>query len=155
MAHNIDAHRLKIQGSGYVMFFTKIHRGVKVFRKKCLGVPFFRVLLHFYKKSVLKFAWGGYYIYPATPPTSPPCVYLWHIISNSKNISTNSCCQLWFVPMFYQCFVNYICSRWFHLQKASFFFVPINLKLIDFWWNWKTAMCKQYIGQDNDHVDND
>jgi hypothetical protein len=30
---SIDAHGLKIQGRGYLMFFAKIPRGVKGFRK--------------------------------------------------------------------------------------------------------------------------
>ncbi len=33
----INAHGLKIQGRGYLIFFAKIPRGVKVFRKNCLG----------------------------------------------------------------------------------------------------------------------
>ena len=38
----IDAHGLKIQGRGYLMFFAKIPRGVKAFRKNCLGgSPYF------------------------------------------------------------------------------------------------------------------
>ena len=33
----IDAHGLKNQGRGYLMFFAKIPRGVEAFRKNCLG----------------------------------------------------------------------------------------------------------------------
>jgi hypothetical protein len=33
----IDAHGLKIQGRGYLMFFAKIPRGVKGLRKNCMG----------------------------------------------------------------------------------------------------------------------
>jgi hypothetical protein len=35
----IDAHGLKIQGRGYLMFFAKIPGGVEAFRKNCLGGP--------------------------------------------------------------------------------------------------------------------
>jgi hypothetical protein len=35
----IDALGLKIQGRGYLMFFAKIPRGVKAFRKNYLGGP--------------------------------------------------------------------------------------------------------------------
>ncbi len=45
----IDAHGLKIQGRGYLMFFAKIPRGGQGFQEKLPGrVPLFRVLLHFY-----------------------------------------------------------------------------------------------------------
>jgi len=45
----IDAHGLKIQGRGYLLFFAKIPRGGQGFQEKLPGgVPLFRVLLHFY-----------------------------------------------------------------------------------------------------------
>jgi hypothetical protein len=46
----IDAHRLKIQGRGYLMFFAKIPGGSRLSGKIAWGeeVPLFRVLLHFY-----------------------------------------------------------------------------------------------------------
>jgi hypothetical protein len=36
--HSIDAHELKIQRRGYLMFFAKIPRGFKAFGKNCLGM---------------------------------------------------------------------------------------------------------------------
>ncbi len=62
----MDAHGLKIQGRGYLMFFAKIPRGVKAFRKNCLGGPPISGFIAFLLTSVLKFAWGGYCIYPQT-----------------------------------------------------------------------------------------
>ena len=52
----IDAHGLKIQGRGYLMFFAKIPRGVKAFRKSCLGGPPILGFIAFLLTSVLKFA---------------------------------------------------------------------------------------------------
>jgi hypothetical protein len=52
----IDAHGLKIQGRGYLMFFAKIPRGVKAFRKNCLGGPPILGFIAFLLTSVLKFA---------------------------------------------------------------------------------------------------
>ncbi len=48
LGQNIDAHGLKIQGRGYLMFFAKIPRGSRLSGKISSGVPLFRVLLHFY-----------------------------------------------------------------------------------------------------------
>jgi hypothetical protein len=46
----IDAHGLKIQGRGYLMFFAKIPGGwgSRLSGKIAWGVPLFQVLLHFY-----------------------------------------------------------------------------------------------------------
>jgi hypothetical protein len=52
----IDAHGLKIQGRWYLMFFAKIPRGVKAFRKNCLGGPPISGFIAFLLASVLKFA---------------------------------------------------------------------------------------------------
>jgi hypothetical protein len=52
----IDAHGLKIQGRGYLMFFAKIPRGVKGFRKNCLGGPPISGFIAFLLTSALKFA---------------------------------------------------------------------------------------------------
>jgi hypothetical protein len=62
---SIDAHGLKIQGRGYLMFFAKIPRGSRVSGKIAWGVPLFRVLLHFYFEIYL-------------PPhlTPPVCIYV-------------------------------------------------------------------------------
>ncbi len=47
--HGIDAHGLKIQGRGYLMFFAKIFRGGQGFQEKLPGgVHLFCILLHFY-----------------------------------------------------------------------------------------------------------
>jgi hypothetical protein len=52
----IDAHGLKIQGRGYLMFFAKIPRIVKAFRKKCPGGgPPISGFIAFLLTSVLKF----------------------------------------------------------------------------------------------------
>jgi hypothetical protein len=82
----IDAHELKIQGRGYLMFFAKIPRGVKAFKKNYLGGgPPISGFIAFLLTSILKFAWGGSYIYPPPPPTSsllcasmPPCDIWWY-----------------------------------------------------------------------------
>jgi hypothetical protein len=52
----IDAHGLKIQGRGYLMFFAKIPRGGQGFQEKLPGgSPYFRYIA-FLLTSVLKFA---------------------------------------------------------------------------------------------------
>ncbi len=94
----IDAHGLKIQGRGYLMFFAKIPRGVKCFRKNCLGGPPISGFIAFLLTSVLKFAWGGYYIYPSPSPHPPVCIMdnvlelsnLFTFIKN-YNINFNGC----------------------------------------------------------------
>jgi hypothetical protein len=53
---NIDAHGLKILGRGYLMFFAKIPRGVKGFRKNCLGGSPYFGFIAFLLTSVLKVA---------------------------------------------------------------------------------------------------
>jgi hypothetical protein len=57
MVKSIDAQGWKIQGRGYLMFFAKIPREVKAFRKNCLegGSPYFGFIA-FLLTSVLKFA---------------------------------------------------------------------------------------------------
>ncbi len=70
--------RVENRGEGVLDFFAKIPRGVKAFRKNCLGGPPISGFIAFLLTSVLKFAWGGYYIYPPLPPTSPPlCASMW------------------------------------------------------------------------------
>ena len=49
--HLIDAHGLKTQGRGYLMFFAKIPREVKALRKNWLeGSPYFRFYCIFFNK---------------------------------------------------------------------------------------------------------
>jgi hypothetical protein len=52
----IDAHRLKIQGRWYLMFFAKIPMGVKAFRKIARGDPPFSGFIAFLLTSFMKFA---------------------------------------------------------------------------------------------------
>ena len=52
----IDAHGLKMQGRGYMMFFAKIPRGVNAFRKNCYGGPPISGFIAFLLTSVLRFA---------------------------------------------------------------------------------------------------
>jgi hypothetical protein len=69
----IDAHGLKIQGRGYLMFFLpKSLWGVKAFRKNCLWGSRISGFIAFLLTSVLNIVWRGYYIYPPPSPTSPP-----------------------------------------------------------------------------------
>ena len=66
------------------MFFAKIPRGGQGFQEKLPGGggPPISGFIAFLLTSVLKFAWGGYYIYPHPPPTSPPpspvCIYFYY-----------------------------------------------------------------------------
>jgi hypothetical protein len=53
---NIDAHGFKIQGRGYLMFFAKIPRGVKAFRKKLPGGSPISGFIAFLLTNGLKFA---------------------------------------------------------------------------------------------------
>jgi hypothetical protein len=54
---NIDAHRLKIQGRGYLMFFAKIPRGDQGFWEKLpVGGPPILGFIAFLLTSVLVFA---------------------------------------------------------------------------------------------------
>ncbi len=78
----IDAHGLKIQGRGYLMFFAKIPRGVKNFRRSCLGDPPISGFIAFLLRSVMKFA----------------CVHLWFsdtyislVLSCSISVSILAC----------------------------------------------------------------
>jgi hypothetical protein len=72
----MDAHGLKIQGRGYLIFFAKIPRGVKAFRNNCEGSPPISGFIAFLLTRILKCARGGYYIDPPPPPSSPPvCIY--------------------------------------------------------------------------------
>jgi hypothetical protein len=73
-AQIIDAHGLKIQGRGYLMFLPKFLGGVKAFRKNCLGGPPILGFIAFLLTSFSKICPGGGAVsYP--PPT--PCVHLW------------------------------------------------------------------------------
>jgi hypothetical protein len=66
---------LKIQGRGYLIFFAKIARGVKAFRKNCLG-PYFGFYCIFIKKCFeICLRW----VIPTPPLYTPPlpCVHLW------------------------------------------------------------------------------
>jgi hypothetical protein len=70
---SIDAHGLKIQGGGVLEVLAKIPRGVKGFRKNCLGGPpilgftFIAFLLTSFSKICL--GGGGAVSYPKVPPT--------------------------------------------------------------------------------------
>ncbi len=82
----IDAHGLKIQGRGYLMFFAKIPSGGQDFQEKLPGeVPFFRILLHFYSQVFWNLPEGGIVFTLPPSPTSTPavCIYGW---SHEKNI---------------------------------------------------------------------
>ncbi len=75
----IDAHGLKIQGRGYLMFFAKIPKGVKAFRKNCLGggSPYFGFYCIFINKCFEIRLRVVLYLPSPLPPSPPPCVYLW------------------------------------------------------------------------------
>jgi hypothetical protein len=45
---SIDAHRLKIQGRGYLKFLPKFLGGSSLSGKNARGIPLFQVSLHFY-----------------------------------------------------------------------------------------------------------
>ncbi len=72
-ATDIDAHGLKIQGRGYLMFFAEIPRGVKAFRKNCLGggSPYFGFYCIFINKCFVICLRGVLYL-PAPLPHLPP-----------------------------------------------------------------------------------
>ena len=74
----IDAHGLKIQGSGYLMFFTKIPRRGQGFQEKLPRGPPISGFIAFLLTSVLKFAWERYYIYPLPSLHLTPlvCIYV-------------------------------------------------------------------------------
>jgi hypothetical protein len=74
----LNAHGLKIQGRGYLMFFAKIPRGVKAFRKNCLGgSPYFGFYCIFINKCFEICLRGVLYI--PSPHLPPPCVHLCQI----------------------------------------------------------------------------
>jgi hypothetical protein len=52
----IDAHGLKIQGTGYLMSLAKSWGGGQGFQEKLAGGPPFSGFISFLLKSVLKFA---------------------------------------------------------------------------------------------------
>ncbi len=75
-----DAHGLKIQGRGYLMFFAKIPRGVKGFRKNCLGrggSPYFGFYCIFINKCFEICLTGVLYLPSPLPHLTPPGVHLW------------------------------------------------------------------------------
>ena len=72
--NSIDAYGLKIQGRGYLMFFAKIPRGGQGFQEKLPGGPPISGFIAFLLTSVLKFAWGGCFIYPTPSPHLTPSV---------------------------------------------------------------------------------
>ncbi len=76
----IDAHGLKIQGRGNLMFFAKIPRGVKAFRKNSLGgggPPYFGFYCIFINKCFEICLRGVLYLPSPLPlPHPPPCVHL-------------------------------------------------------------------------------
>ncbi len=64
-------------GEGVPEFFSKNPRGVKAFRKICLGGPPVLGFIAFLLTSVMKFGRRGYYIYPPpSPHLTPICVHL-------------------------------------------------------------------------------
>ncbi len=74
----IDAHGLKIQGRGYLIFFTKIPRGVKAFRKNCLGgSPYFGFYCIFINKCFEICLRGVLYL-----PSPLPSPHLTHLCAS-------------------------------------------------------------------------
>ncbi len=108
---NIDAHGLKIQGRGYLMFFAKISRGVKAFRKNCLGgspyLGFYCIFINKYFKICLR---GVLYLSSPLPPPHPPpvCIY------------ANKLCKLRTL-VFFRSWENQYLLYWFEffLQKET------------------------------------
>jgi hypothetical protein len=72
----IDAHGLKIQGRGYLMFFPKSLGGVKAFRKNCLGgvggSPYFGFYCIFINKCFEICLRGVLYLPSPSPHLTPP-----------------------------------------------------------------------------------
>ncbi len=116
---------LKIQGRGYLMFFAKIPRGVKAFRKNCLvGSPYFGFYCIFINKCFEKCLRGVSYLPSPLTPTSPPppvCIYEHYLqkklqfsqifpLLNSSilfssvtvNICFKNCIQKYFITIFQQ-----------------------------------------------------
>jgi hypothetical protein len=88
----MDAHGLKIQGRGYLMFFAKIPRGggSRLPGNIDWEGPLILGFIAFLLTSVLKFARGGYYIYP--PPSShltpfPLCASMVEMFSDCSGVA--------------------------------------------------------------------
>ncbi len=78
----------KSRGGGTWCFLPKSLGGSRVSGKIAWGGPPISGFIAFLLTSVLKFAWGGYYIYPPPfPPPHPPCVHLrsWPYSTNVVN----------------------------------------------------------------------
>ena len=74
---SIDAHRLKIQGRGYLMFFAKIPRWGQGFQEKLSGgSPYFRFYCIFINKCFEICLRGVLYLPSPLPPPPPPRVHL-------------------------------------------------------------------------------
>ncbi len=75
LSWDIDAHGLKIQGRGYLMFFVRIPGGVKAFRKNCRGGggPYFGFYCIFINKCFEICLRGVLYLPSPIPP--PVCIY--------------------------------------------------------------------------------
>jgi len=73
---NIDAHGLKTQGRGYLIFLPKSLGGSG--KIAWGGGPPISGFIAFLLTSVLKFPRGGYYISPPPSPhlTPPVCIYV-------------------------------------------------------------------------------
>jgi hypothetical protein len=97
MYMGIDAHGLKIQGRGYLMFFCQNPQGgSRVSGKIAWGGPPISGFIAFLLTSVLKFAWGGYYIYPPpSPPTSPPLCASMYMGKIKNDIDLKFMCPCW------------------------------------------------------------
>ena len=113
----IDAHRLKIQGRGYLMFFAKIPREVKDFRKNCRGGPPISGFIVFLLTSVQKFAWGVLYL-PSPFPLTPLCASMF-VIHNVHNVNSSNDFTCFMFQHFQTCLNNYYCSS-FKLQFLIF-----------------------------------
>ncbi len=76
---DIDAHGLKIQGRGYLMFFAKIPRGGQGFQEKLPGggSPDFGFYCIFINKCFEICLRGVLYLPSPLPPPHPPvCIYV-------------------------------------------------------------------------------
>jgi hypothetical protein len=77
---SIDAHGLKLQWRGYLMFFAKIPRGGQGFHEKLSGgSPYFGFYCIFIDKCFEICLRGVLYLpYPLSPPHPPVCIYIAH-----------------------------------------------------------------------------
>jgi hypothetical protein len=90
---NMDAHGLKIQGRGYLMFLPKSQGGSRLSGKIAKGVPLFRVLflLHFYKQVFWNLPGGPIFTlpFPLTPLVCITETIFRLIMYNWSNVSFN------------------------------------------------------------------